>query len=393
MKKLLFTYLKFWATGYLKRTNPRIIAITGSVGKTSTKEAIFEVLKIKYGKNVRKSEGNLNNETGTPLAILGYLSSPNNYFAWLPVLISAPFRSFFFAKVEFLVLELAADKPGDIKYLTAFIHPEIAVLTSIGPAHLEAFGKIENIIEEKTNLLRALPSDGWAVLNVDDEHVKKVSYGGRWKKKTYAIKENADFKAKNIRTEIVDFKAKTFFDVALTKITNVTQNTLGLYSNVLASLAAVTVGKILEIPEEAIVEGLQNVVSEKHRLNVLAGIKQSIIIDDSYNANPLSMKAALDILNELPRKGGRKIAVLGDMLEIGDISKEAHELIGKYAKEVSDIVVSVGGISKTYNAKKHFHTAEIAGEYLLNNVKKNDIILIKGSRKIGLDKTAEMLKG
>lgn len=391
MKKLLFNYLKFWASGYLKRTNPQIIAITGSVGKTSTKEAIFEVLKTKYGSKVRKSIGNLNNESGVPMSILGYDTSPTTFLGWLPIILSAPFRSFLFAKVDFLVLEYAADRPGDIKYLTSFAKPNIAVLTSIGPAHMESFGNIENIIEEKTNLLRSLPTDGWAILNIDDDNVKKVSYGGRWQKKTYGIENEADYRAKNIRTEIVEFKPKTYFDVCLPKLTSFNQNTLGLYANVLASLAAISVGKILKINDNDIIKGLQNVHPEKHRLNVIAGKNGSIIIDDCYNANPLSMNAALKVLEELPKKGGRKIAVLGDMLEIGSITNEAHIVIGKSAKNIADNVISVGDLAKLYKANKHFDTADQAGEYLLNESRKNDIILVKASRKIGLEKVVEFL--
>src|SRR3990167_9866980 len=112
MSKLLQYFLRFWAKIYLKRTKPEVIAITGSVGKTSTKEAIFEVLKVKFDGNIRKSEGNLNNETGVPLAILGYKKSPSIFFQWLPIVITCPFKSIFSKKNKVLVLEIAADKPG-----------------------------------------------------------------------------------------------------------------------------------------------------------------------------------------------------------------------------------------------------------------------------------------
>src|SRR3989344_4600353 len=125
--KFLQFYLRFWAKWYLRRVRPQIIAITGSVGKTSTKNAIFEVLRVKYGGQVRKSEGNLNNETGVPLAILGITKSPSNPLGWLPVLVSCKLKSLFGKKVQILVLEMAADKPDDIKYLTSFVKPNIAV--------------------------------------------------------------------------------------------------------------------------------------------------------------------------------------------------------------------------------------------------------------------------
>ena len=149
MSKTLQSYLRFWAKIYLKRAQPKIIAVTGSVGKTSTKEAIFAVLKIKFGPNIGKSAGNLNNETGVPLAILGYQKSPANPWQWLAILLSSPWKSFFKKKYQLLILELAADKPGDIEYLTSFIKADIACLTSIGPAHLSAFGSLDKIFQEK----------------------------------------------------------------------------------------------------------------------------------------------------------------------------------------------------------------------------------------------------
>lgn len=384
MSKLLFSYLKFWATGYLNRAKPEIVAVTGSVGKTSTKEVIFEVLKIKFGPEVRKSAGNLNNESGVPLAILGFKNVPSygskNPFGWIPIILAAPFRSFLMKKNKILILEMAADRPGDIKYLTSFIHPKVAVLTSIGPAHLEKFGNLEKIVEEKSDLLRSLGADGWAVLNLDDENVRKISYGGRFRKKTYAIQNKADIVAKNIQTEISDFIAQSKFIIASSSNNiEVSQNTLGTKWNVLASLAAAAVGEIYELSGKEIAEGLSNAKNEKHRMNVLAGKNGSTIIDDAYNANPLSMRAALDLLHHLNCKS-RKIAVIGDMREIGPISDEAHHLIGQYAHEVADMVVAVGTEAKKYQAQQYFKTSEKAKEYLLKEIRPGDIILIKASR-------------
>lgn len=395
MKKLLFSYLKFWATGYLNRVKPEIVAITGSVGKTSAKEAIFEVLKIKFEGDVRKSIGNLNNETGVPVAILDFKKAPSygakNSFGWIPIILAAPFKSLFLSKKRILILELAADKPGDIKYLTSFIHPKISVLTSIGPAHLENFGTEENIIEEKTDLLRSLNIDGWAVLNIDDENVKKVSYGGRYQKKTYGIENSADVMASDIVTAIEENKGKTSFNLKISdKNIKVSQSTLGAKTNVLASLCAAAVGEIYELSADEIARGLSNVQNEKHRMNVVQGKNNTVIIDDSYNANPLSMRAALELLHHL--KGVRKIAVIGDMREIGSINDEAHKIIGEYSKEVADIVVAVGTEAKKYNGSQYFKSTSKASEYLLKNCLPGDIILIKASRSLGLDKIVESLK-
>ncbi len=403
----MFSYLKFWAAGYLKRVNPEIIAITGSVGKTTTKEAIFEVLKIKFGKNVRKSEGNLNNETGAPVAVLGFKAAPSyeakNPFGWFPIITLAPFRSFFLKPIKILVLEFAADKPGDIEHLTSFIKPKIGVLTAIGPAHIEFFGKLEKIIEEKTDLLRALPvstsqggpTDGWAILNLDDDNVRKVSYGGRWQKKTYAIENQADIRAKDIKTEIKNFCAKSYFKIKYdNKEIKIEQKTLGTKANVLASLAATAVGLLYEMKAAEIVKGLENVKPEKHRLNVLAGKKGTTIIDDAYNANPLSMEASLELLNNLPiKRPSKKIAVLGDMLEIGKYSLDAHKEVGALAQKAADIVVAVGKAdAKKYHSQKYFSSIHKASQYLLNKIGRGDIVLIKASRGIGLEKLVEEIR-
>lgn len=398
MSKLLFSYLKFWATGYLKRTNPEIVGVTGSVGKTSTKEAIFEVLKTKFGDDVRKAEGNLNNESGLPVAILGFKSAPSyeakNSFGWIPIIIQAPFRSFFLKKCKILILEYAADKPGDIKYLTSIAKPKVAVLTSIGTAHLEYFENQNHLIEEKTNLLRAMPADGLAIINLDDENARKVSYGGRWRKYTYAIVYDADFMASSITTKIDNFKVKTKFNVKwLDHNIEVRQSTLGKRANILSSLAAVAVADFYKLDDRQISKGLENIQSEKHRLNVLSGIHKSIIIDDTYNANPDSVKAALEILQELSvSKTAKKIAVLGDMREIGNESAKFHQEMGEMAKNVADQVISYGPQARNCNAQKHFNNLEKTTDYLLKEIGIGDIILIKGSRAMKMEKIVEALK-
>lgn len=399
MSKLLQIYLKFWAKKYLERTKPKIVAITGSVGKTSVKEAIFEVLNVKFGQEVRKSEGNLNNETGLPLAVLNFSKAPSyadSNLNWIQIILAAPIRCFALKPVKILVLEFAADKPGDIKYLTSIARPDIAVLTTIAPAHLEAFGTMEKITEEKTELLRALNKNGWAVLGIDSELVKKSSYGGWWQKKTYAICESADVQATKIESVIKDFKSQTNFEVnAHNKVLKVSQNTLG-NAFVLASLAAVAVGEILEVTGQDMIQGLANLKLEKHRMNVLEGKNKTIILDDCYNANPVSMRAALEVLKNLPHGLGRKIVVLGEMREIGKISDQAHQEIGQIACQIADLTISVGKGAKKYNANKHFDLAVKAGEYLLNETKIGDIILIKASRGAGakpmLAESIEVLK-
>lgn len=396
LSKFLQSYLRFWARRYLNHVKPKIIAVTGSAGKTSTKNAIFEVLKIAFGNQVRKSEGNMNTVYGIPLAILGFKEPPvpldakASVFAWLPVVLVLPFKIFGNSQTKYLVLEVAADKPGDIKFLTTYIKPDMAVITNIGPAHLEIFGSLEKIIEEKTELIRKL-SNGWAVLNWDDENLRGLKLDNIANVKTYAIDEKAEIRAQNITTEIKDYQPVTNFQVILNHSKFLVQiSTLGRRHNVYTALAAIACGKILGIDQVKIVEGLKNISTEKHRMEIFKGKNGSTILDDTYNANPLSMKAALETLKILPAK--RKITVLGEMLELGKISADAHRLIGEYAKEVAALVVTVGENGNKYQVGKNFPNKKEAADFLLNEISEGDIILIKASRGIGLEEIVEALK-
>mgnify|MGYP005845530003 CR=1 FL=1 len=408
LSNFLKSYLRFWARRYLKRVKPKIIAVTGSTGKTSTKEAIFEVLKNAFGQQVRRSEGNLNTVYGVPLAILGFkkppvpLDKPFSPWPWIPIIFAVPFKIWSNSSTKYLVLEIAADRPGDIKFTTTYLRPDMVVITNLGPAHLEIFGTVEKIIKEKIQLLYALSKDGLAFLNIDDETLKKIAERGEGNIKTFAIENNADITAKNITTEISENNDKII--KPLTKFQLVTHKTrflaeimtLGRQTNIYTALAAAAIGNILNLSREQILEGLKNIHPEKHRMEVLLGKNNSIIIDDTYNANPLSMKAALDTLKILPAR--RKIAVLGDMLELGKISQEAHKLIGQYAQEITDQVIGIGKLAKDYQANKYFENKQDAINYLLNELQKGDkmqgvpLILLKASRGIALEEVVEALR-
>lgn len=389
LSKQLQNYLRFWAKRYLNRVKPKIIAITGSVGKTSAKNAIFEVLKEEFGGDVRKSEGNLNTETGVPLAILGYKKAPKNALNWLLLMLTVPFRTFSSSKTNILVLELAADKPGDIKYLTGFIHPNVSIITAIGHSHLEAFKTESKLIEEKTLLVRALDSNGWAIINNDDENLSKIDLSGDYEMKTFAIENDADITAQNITTEIINFKPITKFQISDSDKFLAELNTLGRETNIYPALAATAVAEILNISKEKIIKGLANIETENHRMQVFHGINNSIILDDCYNASPQSMKAALRTLKDLP--AGRKIVVMGDMLELGEIQNKAHEIIGKYALEIADEVLTFGTLAKLYGGKS-FQSKEELISYLLSNIRESDILLIKASRGMKFEQIVEAIK-
>jgi UDP-N-acetylmuramoyl-tripeptide--D-alanyl-D-alanine ligase len=375
---------------------PKIVAVTGSVGKTSTKDAIFEVLNVAFPGQVRKSEGNLNTKFGVALAVLGFKEPPipldgsASVWAWLPVIFKVPFRIWINTRTKYLVLELAADSPGDIEFITSYIRPNIAVVTNLGQAHLEIFGTIEKIIEEKTLLIKNLCAGGWAVLNNDDPESKKLIERLSVGKKTVAIEGLADVRASDIVTNILLPHPNTTFNVgSKDHQTKVKLNSFGEVGNVYAALFAIAVADLLKIHRDKAAQGLLEVRNEKHRMEVFPGKNESIIIDDAYNANPLSMKAALNVLKSTP---GRKIAVLGGMLELGDISEVSHREIGQLALTTADEVISVGDLGKLYEGAKNFPTKEEAITYLLGRVQKGDIILIKASRGIGLEVIVEALK-
>lgn len=350
--KILYAILRCEAKTILALHKPEIIAITGSVGKTSTKDAIAHILRDKY--DLYASRGNLNTEIGTPLAIMGYPETPSK-IGYLNVIIFGVFKNLF-SYPKILILEMGADKPGDIKYLTSFIKPKVAIVTSVGPTHLEFFGSIDKIASEKSELIKSLAKDGYAVLNKKDSRVAEM--------------------AKLTQAEIKYFSAEP----------------MDIYQQ-----ASIKVGEIYGISKEASEKKLKSFKMPKGRMNVIKK-KNLTIIDDSYNSNPLAARAALQ---ELAKMKGRKVAILGDMLEQGDYTEKAHKEIGELAGEICDQIMFVGEHANLFEKgaknkldskyiKKSKDSLEAARE-VLSIIKPGDIILVKGSRGVGLEKVVEEL--
>ncbi len=355
-RHILELYLKWLANIVLNIRKPKIIAITGSVGKSSAKEAIFSILHQKYGSRVFKSEGNLNEEIGVPLSVLGFKRSVR-WFEWPVILIASFVYTIWYivfgdSYPKILILELAAQKPGDIKYLTSFIKPNIAIITAVGLAHSEYFKSLENIIEEKSRILEVLSESDWALLGKNNELTKKIL--SKIKANIMYFNDTADEPEKEIARAVV---------------------------------------KILKIDQNTIETGLKSYRPLPHRLNILRGKNQTVIIDDCYNANPLSMKRALNKLkaNDLQLRASRRIAVLGDMLELGDFAFIAHKEILELAKKFADIVITVGAEFAKQKNRWHFSTNMQAAEFLLKEIRPGDIILIKGSRGIHMEEIVNQL--
>lgn len=428
MKTILKIILKLLAKAAVRKYKPVIVGITGSVGKTSVKEAIFKVLKNRY--NVRRSNENFNNEIGFPMTILGL--TKQGRFIWISNIIKALKILIVRDKnyPEMLVLEMAADRPKDIRYLINIAKPKVGVVTAIGevPVHVEFYSGPEAVAEEKSNLIKALPSDGLAVLNFDDHVVYEMSELSNSRVLTFGFGQGADVRASDLNY-FAELKSSSFFllqgeprasvrnsgeekggdlgglsfkiNYADKVIPFRLNNALGRHQ-VYAALAACCVGLYFGVNLVEIAQALENVEFPKHRMKLLTGIKNTLIIDDTYNASPLSTHAALDTLKEFGDKAitkrgiGRKVAILGNMSELGKYTMNAHRNIGNLAAEKSDLLITIGAKAKFIadSAQNQMPLDKIISfdnpDELLaeihNKIEEGDIILIKGSRIMELEK-------
>ncbi|MFZ5559348.1 MAG: UDP-N-acetylmuramoyl-tripeptide--D-alanyl-D-alanine ligase [Patescibacteria group bacterium] len=404
MRKILQKILKILAILVLKIYKPVIIAITGNVGKTSTKEAIYCVLKSHFGENrVRRNLRNYNNEIGVPLTIFGLETAGRSIFRWLIRFIKIFWMIIFKVKYpDFLVIEMGADRPGDIKYLTRFVHPEVGIITAFGeiPVHIEFFESPEQVAREKRILVDCLKEDEVAILNYDDEIVRQMAKELKAKVLTYGLKEKADIRATNYDLKVtpstilgaseLNFKLEFEGSSVPAKLINV----LGV-QHLYSALGAAAVGIVFNMNLVEIVEALKQFQPLPGRMRVIKGIKNTLIVDDSYNAALLSMEAALDSLKVFEDR--RKIVVLGDMLEIGEYAPEAHRRIGKKASEIADLIFTVGSrakfiaesaIKNGFDEKKifQFDVSDDAGKIVQEQMKEGDVILVKGSRAMKMEK-------
>jgi len=411
MRLILQKILKALSKAVIKKYKPIVIGITGSVGKTSTKEAVFSVLKTKF--NVRANDASFNNEIGFPMAVLGLKKAGR--LIWIPNLL----RSFKLllsknkSYPEVLVLEMGADKPGDIGYLIDIAKPEIGIITAVGelPVHIEFYSGPEEVAEEKSKLIRGLPSNGFAVLNFDDEIVFRMRDLSRAETITYGFNAGADLRASDLMYFVqmneqiiggLSFK----LNYEKSSVPFRLANALGRHQ-VYSALAAAAIGFHFGMNMVEISQALEKMEFPKQRMKLERGIRNSWIIDDTYNASPLSTHAALDTLKEFGNKVivktevGRKIAVLGDMKELGIFTERAHRLIGNLAGERTEYLFTVGPAAKfiadsAFNQlpKENimsFDNSDETGKYLKNFIKEGDIVLVKGSRAMEMEKVVDVI--
>ena len=397
LKRILRRITKKIITKY----NPLIVAVTGSVGKTSTKDAIYTTLN-RY-KNTRKSSRNLNTEIGAPLVFLGVSEPGHSFKEWFFILIKGLKLIIKRDKnyPEIIVMEMAADKPGDIQYLTEFIKPHIGVVTAIGetPVHLEFFKDVDDVVKEKSLLVKHTKRGGTVLLNGDDGRVFQMKGRSKAKVKTFGLSNRAEIRAKNLQY-IGDKDDPCGVKFSITHDTE--EHTVELPNvfdegTIYSVLAAIGVGVSIGIPVYRLVESCKKTMPPKGRMRVIKG-KNFNIIDSSYNAAPKSTELAVKTLEDLP--ANRKMAVLGDMLELGDQSEKAHKKIGEMVNFLS-ILITVGDDSKLIGeaAKEngftgeiyHFKNSEKAADRLEELIRENDLILVKGSQSIRTEKIIERL--
>ncbi len=398
MKTILEKILKVLAGKILKKYLPEVIAITGSVGKTSPKEQIQVVLAKHF--SVQASFKNYNNEIGVPLTIIGEESPGKSLAGWLRVFKKA--GSLLWGQKDYpqiLVLEMGAQKPGDIDYLLGFVHPKIGVLTDISGSHLEYFGTLSKVEKEKRKIIERLPKKGVAIVNFDNELTRRAGEKAKSRVVSYGFSKRADVQATEV--DIVYEKTPTMIKPAGISFKLITEgNVVPVLlphilspSQIYSALAAIVVGQIYNLNALEVLASLKKFMPPPGRLRLLKGIKQSWILDDTYNASPQSTKAALEVLGELEViKGGKKIAVLGDMLELGkDTEKEHREAGFKVAESGVDLLITKGSLAKfiAQGAQKAgldpskiftFSKNKEAGLFLQEKIEKGDIVLIKGSQ-------------
>ena len=358
---------RFWR----RKLNLRVIGITGSVGKSTTKEMVAEVLGTRY--RTLRSPGNLNNEIGLPLTILRLGSG-----------------------YERAVLEMGFYVPGEIQFLCDIALPHIGVVTNVGTVHAERAGSQEAIARGKSELVQALPSDGVAILNFDDPWVRRMEEKAKARVFFYGLSPEADLWADQIEGLGLDgirfrlhYKGETLYSHV---------PMIGRHS-VHTALRAAAVGLNDDLTWQEIFEGLAQGHAQL-RLVAVRSQTGALILDDTYNASPESMLAALNLLDEMD---GRKIAVLGDMLELGPYEKQGHEMVGMRVAQVAKILLTLGprahmladaarraGMKASYILE--FEQAEPIMDWLNKNLTSNDAVLIKGSHGLRMDRITAALE-
>jgi UDP-N-acetylmuramoyl-tripeptide--D-alanyl-D-alanine ligase len=404
MKKLLQSALAFLAKRILNKYQPKIVGITGSIGKTSAKEAIFSVLKSKF--NVRTNIKNYNNELGLPLTIINVEAGGQSLWKWLKVF-GAALKLIFVKDKDYpdvLVLEMGADHPGDIEYLTSIAPCFCGVVTKVAPVHLEFFKTLEKIAKEKGRIVGHLKKDGFAILNFDDELVKQMTKITKAQVISFGYAADAQVRAIELQSQgqglkLTGLQFKLQFKGSTVPV--FLPGVIGAHQ-IYAAMAAAAVGIAFGMNLIEVSLGLKNYHSPKGRMNLIAGKKNSLIIDDTYNSSPEAAKAAIETVGKIAvENGNRKIAIMGDMLELGEISEQAHLDLGKQvAANGFTVGIFVGGFREQMakgaseaglKTVMTFEDSKKAAATLPDIIQDKDVILIKGSQGARMERVVKVL--
>lgn len=370
--------LQRWAAWRRQRLNAKVVGITGSVGKTSAKESIAAVLGQRY--KVFRSPGNFNNEVGLPLSLL---DCPDD--------------------AEIMVLEMGgAYAFGELSLLAEIALPDVGVVTNVYPVHLERMGTLENIAKTKAELVEAIPEDGFVVLNHDDDRVRAMASLAKAPVITYGVEARADVYAHDIQSEGI--KGLSFWVDIQGDDRFLTVPYVGS-PGVQIAIVALAVGHGFGMDIAEMMEGLHDERTQV-RLLLVEGPNGSQIIDDTYNASTPSVLAALNLLSEMP--GDRKIAVLGEMRELGSYAEDGHRIIGGRAGEVVDTLVTFGELTditiaaarESARSRGHELTVhrflpmqrEELIDHLLADLHDGDMVLIKGARGLEMERIVSALR-
>lgn len=371
--KALQQVAKFWRS----KLNVMVVGITGSVGKSTTKEVVAEVLGQRYC--TLKNKGNLNNEIGLPLTMLSLTEQH-----------------------ERAVLEMGFYVPGEIELLCDLARPRIGVVTNIGTVHASRAGSQEEIARGKSELVQALPADGFAILNYDDPLVRKMAEVTQAHVFFYGMDSGLDLWADNVEgLGLEGIRFRLHYRQEKNRPAEILQLRVPLIGShsVQTVLRAAAVGLVDGLTWQEIVSGLRS-ASNELRLLAVRNPSGALILDDTYNASPESMLAALNLLHDL---GGHKVAVLGDMLELGQYEQRGHEMVGIRAAEVVDELITLGergkmiaeaalGAGLPASKVMIFDQVEQVIQYLQPILKPEDVVLVKGSNLMRMDRIVSALE-
>ena len=398
-KSLVAFNLSLVARAVIRRYHPQIVMVTGSVGKTSTKDAVAAVLSTLFF--VRKSEKSFNSEFGVPFTILGVENPWHNPLAWFKIIKNA--LALLLLPNHYpnmLVLEVGADRPGDLARITKIAKPDMVVVTRLPeiPVHVEAYASPDEVREEEFSPAYALRADAPLIILADDSYAiesakrtpaRIISYGGA-SDATVRV-GNAGFY--EVEGKVAGMKATVSVDGEQFEI--IVRDSVGM-TQLLPAAAALAAARAFNIPLPEALEALEKYEAPPGRGRLLDGINDSIIIDDSYNSSPAPVEEALSSLKMFPHTG-RRIAVLGDMLELGRYSVIEHERIAVLAADSADVIVTVGVRARAFATASSgvevlsFNNSYEAAEALPALIQENDVILVKGSQAIRTERIVEAL--